>query len=257
MGRREEYREELSSASDVIAFLRAHSGLPGPRGKMELLEAAADFGDDRTFHDWIIAGSGSDPTDEFVAMCGVVGLGQLIGDGREEFVGELHSYASDPRWRVREAVAMAFQRVGDRSTDALFRLVRPWAGDRPYVQRAAIAAVSEPRLLKMHQAASQAVELVDAVTATVAATVAAAGASDAGGAVADRRSDEFRTLRQALGYCWSVVVAADPADGRPAMERWARSGDPDIRWILKENLKKARLARIDSEWVARLRSELD
>ena len=42
MGRREEYREELSSASDVVAFLRVHSGLPGPRGNLEVLEAAAE-----------------------------------------------------------------------------------------------------------------------------------------------------------------------------------------------------------------------
>ena len=244
MSRRDEYLAELEQTPEIIPFLRLHSGLPGPRGNLELLEAAADLGDEAVFRGWIIAGSGSDPTDEFVAMCGIVGFGRLIGEGREELVDELRAHAADPRWRVREAVAIAFQRVGDQSVEALFRLVRPWVEDRPYVQRAAIAAVSEPRLLKTQGAARQAVELVDAVTSTVAV-------------VSDRRSDEFRTLRQALGYCWSVVVAADPTDGRPAMECWARINDPDVRWALRENLKKARLARSDPEWVDRLRSELE
>ncbi len=244
MGRQDEYFAQLRRTPETTPFLRQHSGLPGPRGNLELLEAAADFGDEAMFREWIIAGSGSDPTDEFVAMCGIVGLGRLIGEGREEFVNELRAHAADPRWRVREAVAIAFQRVGDQSVEALFRLIRPWVEDRPYVQRAAIAAVSEPRLLKTPGTARQAVELVDAVTSTL-------------GAVSDRRSDEFRTLRQALGYCWSVVVSADPVEGKPAMECWARSDDPDVRWILRENLKKARLARSDPEWVAGLRARLD
>ena len=37
------------------------------------------------------------------------------------------------------------------------------------------------------------------------------------------------------------------------MEERLRSSDPDLRWILKENLKKARLLRLDREWVLALR----
>ena len=33
------------------------------------------------------------------------------------------------------------------------------------------------------------------------------------------------------------------------MERWAASTDPDISWVLRENLKKNRLLRLDSHWV--------
>jgi hypothetical protein len=35
-----------------------------------------------------------------------------------------------------------------------------------------------------------------------------------------------------------------------AMEKWLVSPDQDIRWIMKENLRKARLGRMDSHWVA-------
>jgi len=33
------------------------------------------------------------------------------------------------------------------------------------------------------------------------------------------------------------------------MEKWMANPDKDIRWIMKENLKKRRLVRMDAEWV--------
>jgi hypothetical protein len=69
-----------------------------------------------------------------------------------------------------------------------------------------------------------------------------------------RKSDAFKTLRQGLGYCWSVAVAALPDAGGPLMEKWLASPDPDIHWIMAENLKKNRLVRMDAAWVARWRS---
>ena len=47
---------------------------------------------------------------------------------------------------------MALQRVGNADAGLLCEIVRGWTGDRAYVQRAAIAAVSEPRLLKTREA---------------------------------------------------------------------------------------------------------
>ena len=72
----------------------------------------------------------------------------------------------------------------------------------------------------------------------------------------DRRSEGFRALRKGLGYCWSVAVAAHPAAGKPALERWLAGDDPDVRWIVRQNLKKARLARLDAGWVARCLAEM-
>ncbi len=64
-----------------------------------------------------------------------------------------------------------------------------------------------------------------------------------------RQTEDFRTLRKGLAYCWSVAVAALPKSGKPLMEKWLVNPDRDIRWIMKENLRKARLARMDSNWV--------
>jgi hypothetical protein len=248
MAKQATYAAELARTHDKPAFLRRHSGLPGPRGNLELVQAAADVGGEADFREWIALGSPGapsvvDPTDEFLAVCGVVGLGRLVAEGCVELAGELRVHAEDRRWRVREGVAMALQRVGDADVGLMFMLVSGWLDGRSYLQRAVVAGIAEPRLLKTADAAAQAVAIVDHVTALFAAS-------------GNRRTDESRTLRQALGYCWSVVAAADPPRGRARLEHWVASPDPDIRWIVRENLKKARLARLDPEWTAAMNARL-
>ena len=157
----------------------------------------------------------------------------------------LRTLASDPRWRIREAVAMALQRWGDADMAGLLAAMADWAAGNPLEQRAAAAALCEPRLLKQPEHA---------------AAVLRDPGWDHGvhsRRLTDRKSDAFKTLRQGLGYCWSVAVAALPDDGKPLMEKWLVSPDPDIRWIMRENLKKNRLVRMDAAWVARWRSALD
>jgi hypothetical protein len=41
-----------------------------------------------------------------------------------------------------------------------------------------------------------------------------------------------------------VAIAADPASGLPLFTALTDSADRDVRWILRENAKKARLARL-------------
>jgi hypothetical protein len=57
-----------------------------------------------------------------------------------------------------------------------------------------------------------------------------------------------------------VAVAAAPEVGRPRFEafvdRVVASGDRDLRWIARENLRKRRLERLDATWVAALRARL-
>jgi hypothetical protein len=39
------------------------------------------------------------------------------------------------------------------------------------------------------------------------------------------------------------------------MERWLTVPDKDVRWIMRENLKKDRLRRVDAAWVERWQAE--
>lgn len=150
---------------------------------------------------------------------------------------DLCQCASDSRWRLREAVAMAPQHVGDVDFGLLLNEMRKWATGSCLEQRAAAAALCEPRLLTVGRV-SDVLTLLDIITAYISQRE-------------DRRSEDFMAMRKGLGYCWSVAVAADPDAGRPAMGRWSASDDPDIRWIMRENLGKKRLQRMDPDWVER------
>lgn len=233
------YQHKLCELSDWELFLLGESGLPGPRGNLELAQAVALEGNLEQFNYFLSftpeLASVNDPH-EFLAFCGVLGLGFLAADGQPKLVEQLRSYASDPRWRVREAVAMSLQRIGDMNKSFLLEIVQAWAQGSLLEQRAVVAGLAEPRLLVDKNLLAQALELFDGITVGL-------------GDEQDRHSDGFRILRQGLGYAWSVVVAADPMLGKPWLERWFSSSDPDIRWILRENLKKSRLRRSDADWV--------
>jgi hypothetical protein len=240
------YRAILRDLDDWDAYLLAETGLPGPRGNLELAQAVADIGDPARFQRYAAITAEQAPTNtpgEFLAFCGVVGLGRLVAEGQHELVPTLRRHASDPRWRLREAVAMALQRLGYDDMDRLLAEMRSWAQGSPLEQRAAAAALCEPRLLAQPAHARATLEILEAITATIPPAQ-------------DRKSEGFRALRQGLGYCWSVAVVALPEAGKPLMEAWLSHPDLDIRWIMRENLKKARLARMDAAWVDRCRTRL-
>ncbi|WP_199424836.1 HEAT repeat domain-containing protein [Actinotalea solisilvae] len=231
MTRAQEYRDALLSlpVDRRPAYLTEHSGLPGPRANLELAQVMAELADPPSIDALIATG------DEYLVLCGVVGLGRLLADGAGEDVERrLHGHAGDARWRVHEAVAMALQRLGDGDPVRLLRLCATWAGDPdPLVQRAAVAGVCEPRLLHVPDVARAAVDLCDRLTTSLAARPPA-----------ERRRSDVRVLRQGLGYCWSVAVAGDPERGLPRFLALASSSDRDVAWIVRENRRKARLARL-------------
>lgn len=234
------YRERLAEQSDIPAFLMAESGLPGPRGNIELGRAFAETADRSAILEllaWTPDRAPPNTPGEFLAFCGTLGLGRLAAEGDDRALDRLRSLASDPRWRVREAVAMALQWLGDHDWPRLLEVARELAGGGPLEQRAAAAALCEPRLLEAPGRAAETLAVLDTITAALARDE---GTDD----------DARRALVKGLGYCWSVAVAADPDRGRPAFEGWLASGHPDVRRVLKTNLGKARMHRMDAGWVA-------
>ena len=252
MSRIDEYREALESAADREVYLLAHSGLPGPRGNLELARAAAEVCSTTELRCWARLGPAEAPTgtaEEFLAFVGVLGLGGPLVEGDGRALAELRRHASDPRWRIREAVAMAVQLWGEADFEALGRAMHEWAHGSSFERRAAAAALCEPALLTTPARVGEAL----AVLAEATTGIAAAGPEE-------RRSEEFRALRKGLGYCWSVAVAAAPEVGRPAFEEFvswaAASDDRDLAWVARENLRKRRLERLDRAWVTRLLERL-
>lgn len=210
-------RQARPARIELVETLRRNSGLPGPRANLGLAEQFADLGD------LPLARELAASDDEYLAMCGVVALVDPA---------ELLPHATDERWRVREMVARSLQRLAKTDGDRFRTTVAEWAGSSdPLVQRAAVAAVCEPPLLKDPPNAALALETCEVVTAAFLRR-------------SDRRTDAERVLRKALGYGWSVAVAALPHPGLDRFAALEKVDDPDAKWIVAENRKKARLARL-------------
>jgi hypothetical protein len=246
MSRVEYYIQELRRLEDWEPYLLTESGLPGPRGNIELAQAVAEEGDEALFERLLSYDPVRAPTnspEEFLAFCGVLGQGKLLAAGKREVLRKLRFYAEDPRWRSREAVAMALQRFGDTNIDELLDEMDKWVEGNMWVQRAVAAALCEPRLLLQQKHAERVLGILDRITASLENSE-------------NRKNGGFRVLRQALGYCWSVATVALPVKGKKMMERWFVSQDRDVRWIMRENLKKSRLARMDANWAGYWRDNL-
>ncbi len=222
------YRAELRALQDWEPYLKKHSGLPGARANLELVEAVGDEADaDRL---WRMSAS----SDEFLALCGTAGLGRVALMEPATVITWLKELASDPRWRVREGVAIALQRIGREDMSHLITEMQAWSAEGPYVQRAAAAGLCEPALLKTREHAVETLVILDNITTSLAAS-------------RERKEDGFRVLRKALGYCWSVVAAAAPENALPYFEKWIQSTDKDVAWVIKSNLAKARMANLRAE----------
>ena len=227
MGRQrtDSYREELRRLKDWGPYLKKHSGLPGPRANLELVAAVVEEGDpDRL---WKLSAS----KDEYLALCGTAGLGRIALLEPETVMSWLRELASDPRWRVREGVAMALQRIGRENMPMLLAEMRVWERGDPFVQRAVVAGLCEPAILVKNEEVVEVLEILDRITSSVASSN-------------DRRSGGFQALRKALGYGWSVAAAAAPQNAIPYLQKWMASTDKDVVWVMKSNLGKKRIASL-------------
>ena len=231
----DDYRQTLKELNDWAPFLLKESGLPGPRGNLELAHAVAQEGNKKQFEKFLSFRAEENTPEVFLVFCGVLGLGKLAASEPKLF-DCLREYASDTRWRVREAVAAGLQLAGDQDMDQLLKEMGQWSKGNWYEQRAAAAALAEPRLLKDPKRVKQALHILDQITASMDKTEST-------------RDESFKVLRQGMAYCWSVVIAALPETGKPLFEKWLNSRDKDIRWMMKENLKKNRLLKMDANWV--------
>lgn len=229
-------------------YLREQSRLPGKRANLELAGELSNLlgavvsefsrqtkalltyfiGDDESIE--------VNSPDEFVVLCGIVASGAcaaVLPGWRSEIFEALGHYASSNSWRVREGVVMAFQHLlPAASEETITYLMMLAAEGTSFQQRASIAAVAEPPLLHTPEIINAALSIQHIVLVRVRTVP-----------VAERRREDFRVLRQALGYTLSVVTAAAPEKGFDLMRQCASWGDADINWILRENLKKKRLAK--------------
>ena len=229
-------------------YLREQSRLPGTRANLELVNSLSDLlaavASEQPDQVWMLLNYlvqdektvVSNTPDEFVVLCGVVAFG-ACATVRQEWHTEvfeiLKHFASSSSWRVREGVAIALQRLlpvnPQKTIEFLLELARK---GNCFQQRASIAAIAEPSLLQRPAMIDAALEIQRLVLERLHAL-----------STAVRKCEDVRALRKSLGYTLSVVTAAAPEKGFALMRDCAGWSDPDINWILRENLKKKRLAK--------------
>lgn len=270
MSKKERHKQDLARFLDdvlktgdeerITEYLVSNSNLPSPRANLELAKAFAEVAEDYSKDDpekiWslclkLINVSASEALvnnpKEFLPFCGAYAIGAIGSISLsffEKSLSYLHELANDPRWRTREAVAMGIQKLLTRKSQKTLKELESWIENNKWLAMRAVAAgVAEPILLKNEQTARAALQLHERIFAKILVTT-------------DRKSDEFKKLRQGLGYSLSVVVCAIPKQGFEYMRQLVYSQDADILWIIKENLTKNRLVKNFSDDVASIKKLL-
>ena len=139
---------------------------------------------------------------------------------------------------------MALQRYGDVDMAALLREMESWSEGKLLERRAVVAGLCEPRLLKDSKNAARVLQLLDHITASLLSMPIARR-------LRIRRAAQGARLLAGASPPWRCRTRA-----RRLMEKWFGSADKDIRWIMRENLGKTRLARLDAAWVEKWKTSL-
>jgi len=225
---------------ELPKYLIQHSNLPGPRANLELLDVVARASASRAdlipiYERWLGLPTVSNDPAEYLSTVAAAALGSIAIEFDSDtacIVNRLlRNAANDPRWRVREGVAMGLQRIGEADFDTLDALLSRWAIDATFMeQRAIAAALAHPPFLKSPGVAIQALAIMRPIALTIAGVDSAT-----------RKTIEFKTVEQGLSYTLSVVVTAAPEPGFGMLATLIDSGDKSLRAIIQENLIKKRL----------------
>lgn len=269
MSKRASYKEHLTKlineslktgkAENLIKYLTSNSNLPGPRGNLELADVFAGVVGDYSGREheklwnlclqltqFSLIEAPVNTSKEFLVFCGACGVGALGASPSlfKRAMSRLKELAGDARWRTREGVAMAIQSMIQKQSQQTLKEIEQWVKSGNWlVMRAVAAGVAEPALLKDERIAKSAFELHKQIFCKISST-------------RERKSSEFKKLKQGLGYSLSVIVRAVPREGFEYMRQLAEQQDPDILWIVKENLKKSRLLKNFPEEVASINTLL-
>ena len=158
---------------DVLNFIAKHSNLPGPRGNLEIAFAFSDVITESLEKDkdqlWQLCNDlcsitvDEAPVNspfELVPFCGTLGIGSLGSKHSSLFniaLCKLKILTNDPRWRMREAVAMALQCLAKSRSSETLNELRNWIVDGRLLELRAVAAtVADPAILEDEQVADQA-----------------------------------------------------------------------------------------------------
>ncbi len=233
MGKKEELIKKINLVIDdpkkLEKFLIGNSNLPGPRANLELAFALSELYDNiEILTKWTEIDADRADVDDplsFLPFCAAVALGNLYVKTRDEKILRiLKKMAGDDRWRIREAVAFGFQKIGEDDFTTLKRIFSGWivkSGNRE--KRAILVSLAHPKILD-RDATLFCFEILENVFENM------------------RKDGDFEILKKGLEFTISVYAAANAEEGFSFMERWIGK-DPVIDGIIESNLKKKRLSK--------------
>ena len=229
---------------NTIKYLLENSHLPGPRGNLELLY---DFAADCSLElveeclTYIKEETVNSP-EECVGMCGILGFSLLNKNDLPMVFKFLRPYSSHSSWRIRESVAIAIQELASGGLAEILTELKAFVEGNAFEMRAVVAGLCEPKLLNNRRYNSEILKILLEISETL------------------NQSDKFtaaeESLRKALGYGWSVVIAKSPDQGKEYFEKLLGFKSKHINWVIKENLKKNRLIKMDPGWVKKIEEKL-
>ncbi len=159
---------DKSDTHPLEQYLTEHSALPGPRMNTALVNVFAGLiGElviqpemppierlEALLDGWAALSLEDAPVNnprEILPAAAVMSYGRVAvvrPDWWDDEVAKLHKAASNRRWRVRELVAAALQRMLVADWERTYQLLVSWlSDDDPLVIRASAAAIAEPPLL--------------------------------------------------------------------------------------------------------------
>lgn len=254
MGKQSEYFSYIEplllklSSDEIEHFLLFNSNLPGPRANLELAYAFANhfLTNDIAANKWDLLQRflhvelDSDPhhnSVEFLPICALVALGSFYTNAdsiiQEQIISLLWEFANNSNWRLREAVAMAFQRMEEQDFDLIPPLFNERIRNASLLDmRAIIAALAHPPVLRYEPNTVFCLEISEIILNNVVKLD-----------ISQRKIEEFRVLKKGLEYALSVFVASLPTHGFAFLSKWAKANDSDINKILRSNLNKSRLTK--------------
>ena len=228
--------------------LVANSNLPGKRANLELAFAVADFFGSGNLNEsswkmlteWARIAPEDAPVNhpkEFLPFCAILSLGSsysLAGQkNKAKVIDIIKNAASDPRWRMREAAAMGFQRIAEEDFNVIKRLFSEWIGKATFSEkRAILVALAHPPILNKEENVAFCFQMADEVLQ---------GLLDL--KRSDEETEEYTILKKGLGFTLSVYVVYSPGKGFSFLKEWAQKGNEEIRKIIKTNLSKSRLVK--------------
>ncbi|WP_066504157.1 hypothetical protein [Abyssisolibacter fermentans] len=243
-----EFYLDNNRLSEIQEFLIENSNLPGRRANLELAKAFGDYFEGKVIDDelWDMLHSFSSinncdaPTNdpkEFLPFCALQAFGSIYlyldKQKRAIIFSLLKNSMNDPRWRIREAVAMSFQRIAEKDFQVIRELISFSYKDSNFLEKRAFAcALAHPPILSKKENVLFCLHISEEILKDINNLNPT-----------DYRNESFKILQKGMEYAISVFVAELPTEGFNMMKNYAMIDNEIIKKIIKSNINKNRLRK--------------